>query len=93
MPALAFDYPVQFYQINEREQLHLTELKDAVSLSKMSFLRLLKLTSQGVRTGMACAATINLALFVGVRAGRPGAARSKVLLSHWPVLYPSAYLI
>lgn len=31
LPAFAFDYPVQFYQINEREQLHLTEWKDAVS--------------------------------------------------------------
>src|SRR5712692_7813440 len=31
LPALAFDYPVQFYQINETEQLHLTEWKDAVS--------------------------------------------------------------
>lgn len=31
LPAFAFDYPVQFYQINEREQLHLTEWKDAIS--------------------------------------------------------------
>ncbi|MEP7270937.1 MAG: VOC family protein [Acidobacteriota bacterium] len=31
LPAFAFDYPVQFYQINEGEQLHLTEWKDAVS--------------------------------------------------------------
>lgn len=31
LPALAFDYPVQFYQINETEQLHLTEWKDSVS--------------------------------------------------------------
>lgn len=31
LPAFAFDYPVQFYQVNEREQLHLTEWKDAVS--------------------------------------------------------------
>lgn len=31
LPALSFDYPVQFYQINESEQLHLTEWKDAVS--------------------------------------------------------------
>ncbi len=31
LPAFAFDYPVQFYQINEKEQLHLTEWKDDVS--------------------------------------------------------------
>lgn len=31
LPAFAFDYPVQFYQINESQQLHLTEWKDTVS--------------------------------------------------------------
>ncbi len=31
LPALPFDYPVQFYRLNEHQQLHLTEWKDAVS--------------------------------------------------------------
>lgn len=31
LPAFKFDYPVQFYKINDRQQLHLTEWKDAVS--------------------------------------------------------------
>ena len=31
LPAFAFDYPVQFYQINETQQLHLTEWKDETS--------------------------------------------------------------
>ena len=31
LPAFPFDYPVQFYKINEHQQLHLTEWKDAVS--------------------------------------------------------------
>lgn len=31
LPAFAFDYPVQFYQINEAQQLHLTEWKDVTS--------------------------------------------------------------
>lgn len=29
LPAFKFDYPVQFYQINETEQLHLTEWQEA----------------------------------------------------------------
>ncbi|HWC76231.1 MAG TPA: VOC family protein, partial [Blastocatellia bacterium] len=31
LPAFPFDYPVQFYKINDHQQLHLTEWKDAVS--------------------------------------------------------------
>lgn len=31
LPAFNFDYPVQFYKINDRQQLHLTEWKDATS--------------------------------------------------------------
>lgn len=31
LPAFKFDYPVQFYKISDRQQLHLTEWKDAVS--------------------------------------------------------------
>jgi catechol 2,3-dioxygenase-like lactoylglutathione lyase family enzyme len=31
LPAFPFDYPVQFYKINENQQLHLTEWKDAIS--------------------------------------------------------------
>ena len=31
LPAFPFDYPVQFYQINEHQQLHLTEWPDAHS--------------------------------------------------------------
>jgi lactoylglutathione lyase len=31
LPAYAFDYPVQFYRINEAQQLHITEWKDTPS--------------------------------------------------------------
>src|SRR5262245_60543189 len=31
LPAYAFDYPVQFYKINETQQLHITEWPDATS--------------------------------------------------------------
>jgi catechol 2,3-dioxygenase-like lactoylglutathione lyase family enzyme len=31
LPAYAFDYPVQFYRINEMQQLHLTEWQDTPS--------------------------------------------------------------
>jgi catechol 2,3-dioxygenase-like lactoylglutathione lyase family enzyme len=31
LPAFPFDYPVQFYKINDHQQLHRTEWKDAVS--------------------------------------------------------------
>ncbi|MEJ7619156.1 MAG: VOC family protein [Pyrinomonadaceae bacterium] len=31
LPAFKFDYPVQFYKINDRQQLHLTEWKDTPS--------------------------------------------------------------
>lgn len=31
MPAYAFDYPVQFYRINDTQQLHITEWKDTPS--------------------------------------------------------------
>lgn len=31
LPAFNFDYPVQFYKINDKQQLHLTEWKDAAS--------------------------------------------------------------
>lgn len=31
LPAFNFDYPVQFYKINDQQQLHLTEWKDAAS--------------------------------------------------------------
>lgn len=31
LPALAFDYPVMFYKINERQQLHLSEWEDTPS--------------------------------------------------------------
>jgi lactoylglutathione lyase len=31
LPAFAFDYPVQFYRINDTQQLHLTEWKDTPS--------------------------------------------------------------
>jgi catechol 2,3-dioxygenase-like lactoylglutathione lyase family enzyme len=31
LPAYAFDYPVQFYKINDRQQLHITQWKDAYS--------------------------------------------------------------
>jgi lactoylglutathione lyase len=31
LPAYAFDYPVQFYRINETQQLHITEWKDTPS--------------------------------------------------------------
>lgn len=31
LPAFKFDYPVQFYKINDRQQLHLTEWEDAAS--------------------------------------------------------------
>jgi catechol-2,3-dioxygenase len=31
LPAYAFDYPVQFYRINDTQQLHITEWKDTPS--------------------------------------------------------------
>lgn len=31
LPAFNFDYPVQFYKINDHQQLHLSEWKDAPS--------------------------------------------------------------
>jgi catechol 2,3-dioxygenase-like lactoylglutathione lyase family enzyme len=31
LPAYAFDYPVQFYRINEMQQLHITEWADTTS--------------------------------------------------------------
>jgi lactoylglutathione lyase len=31
LPAYAFDYPVQFYKINDSQQLHITEWKDVTS--------------------------------------------------------------
>lgn len=31
LPAFKFDYPAQFYRINEHQQLHLTEWKDVYS--------------------------------------------------------------
>lgn len=31
IPAYGFDYPVQFYKINDRQQLHITEWKDTPS--------------------------------------------------------------
>jgi catechol 2,3-dioxygenase-like lactoylglutathione lyase family enzyme len=31
LPAYAFDYPVQFYRINETQQLHITEWQDTPS--------------------------------------------------------------
>jgi catechol 2,3-dioxygenase-like lactoylglutathione lyase family enzyme len=31
LPAFAFDYPVQFYRINDAQQLHITEWKDTPS--------------------------------------------------------------
>lgn len=31
LPAFNFDYPVQFYKINDRQQLHLSEWKDTPS--------------------------------------------------------------
>ncbi|MEJ7713254.1 MAG: VOC family protein [Pyrinomonadaceae bacterium] len=31
LPAFKFDFPVQFYKVNDQQQLHLTEWKDATS--------------------------------------------------------------
>lgn len=31
LPAFKFDYPVQFYKVNDHQQLHLTEWKDTPS--------------------------------------------------------------
>ncbi len=31
LPAFKFDYPVQLYKVNDQQQLHLTEWKDATS--------------------------------------------------------------
>src|SRR4051795_5656354 len=31
LPAYAFDYPAQFYRINDTQQLHITEWKDSPS--------------------------------------------------------------
>ena len=31
LPAFNFDYPVQFYRVNDRQQIHLTQWEDATS--------------------------------------------------------------